>query len=149
PEFWLNRNHPEDAQRIQELFERTEIQKTDYEADYRIVLHDGTIKHLHAIGHPVLNESGNLVEFIGSTLDVTEQWQARVELEKAYEEITHLKDLLQDENVALREELNQASMFEETVGASPALRAVLARVAKVASTDSTVLITGETGTGKE
>jgi PAS domain-containing protein len=66
-EFWLNRNHPEDAKRIQELFERSEIEKTDYEADYRIVLPDGTIKHLHAIGHPILNELGNLIEFVGTS----------------------------------------------------------------------------------
>ena len=71
PEFWLSRNHPEDQKRIQELFECSRIQKTDYEADYRIVLPDGTIKHLHAVGHPVLNESGDLVEFVGTAMDVT------------------------------------------------------------------------------
>jgi formate hydrogenlyase transcriptional activator len=56
---------------------------------------------------------------------------------------------LQDENVALREEIDKASMFEEIVGRSPALQTVLTRVSKVAPTDSNVLITGETGTGKE
>src|SRR6202795_2396941 len=56
---------------------------------------------------------------------------------------------LQQENVALREEVDKASMFEEIVGTSKSLKAVLARIAKVAPTDSTVLITGETGTGKE
>ena len=56
---------------------------------------------------------------------------------------------LHNENVALREEIDRASMFEEIVGTSAALRAVLSRIAKVAPTDSTVLITGETGTGKE
>jgi formate hydrogenlyase transcriptional activator len=75
--------------------------------------------------------------------------QARTELEKALEEIKHLKDRLQDENVALREQIDQALMFEEIVGVSPALRAVLSLVSKVAPTDSTVLLTGETGTGKE
>lgn len=74
---------------------------------------------------------------------------ARAELEKAFEEIKHLKDRLQDENVALREQIDQALMFEEIVGVSPALRAVLSLVSKVAPTDSTVLLTGETGTGKE
>ncbi len=60
-----------------------------------------------------------------------------------------MQDQLYKENIALREEIDKASMFEEIVGESPALQAVLARVAKVAPTDSTVLITGETGTGKE
>jgi formate hydrogenlyase transcriptional activator len=75
--------------------------------------------------------------------------QARAELEKALEEIQRLKERLQDENLVLREEIDQALMFEEIVGASPALRAVLSRASKVAPTDSTVLLTGETGTGKE
>ena len=67
----------------------------------------------------------------------------------ALDEIKKLRDQLYKENIALREEIDKASMFEEIVGESPALQAVLARVAKVAPTDSTVLITGETGTGKE
>jgi formate hydrogenlyase transcriptional activator len=75
--------------------------------------------------------------------------EARAELEDAVEEIKRLKDRLQDENVALREQIDQALMFEEIVGVSPALRAVLSLVSKVAPTDSTVLLTGETGTGKE
>jgi transcriptional regulator with GAF, ATPase, and Fis domain len=69
--------------------------------------------------------------------------------EVALEENQCLKDRLQDENLVLREQIDQAIMFEEIVGASPALRAVLSRVSKVARTDSTVLLTGETGTGKE
>jgi formate hydrogenlyase transcriptional activator len=75
--------------------------------------------------------------------------QARGELEKALGEIQRLKDRLQDENLVLREQIDQALMFEEIVGVSPALRGVLSRVSKVAPTDSTVLLTGETGTGKE
>src|SRR5882762_6739476 len=75
--------------------------------------------------------------------------QARGELEKALGEIQRLKDRLQDENLVLREQIDQALMFEEIVGASPVLRAVLSQVSKVAPTNSTVLLTGETGTGKE
>jgi len=82
-------------------------------------------------------------------MDVTEQDQARAALERAYDEISKLKDQLYKENLALREEIDQASMFEEIVGSSPALHRVLSNVVKVAPTDSTVLITGETGTGKE
>ncbi len=77
------------------------------------------------------------------------QWQARAELEKAFEEIKRLKDRLHDENVVLREQIDRDFMFEEIVGSSPALKTVLSSVVKVAPTDSTVLITGETGTGKE
>jgi PAS domain S-box-containing protein len=82
-EFWLGRNHPDDQKRIRELFERAEIEKTDYEADYRIVIPDGAIKHLHAIGHPILNESGELVEFIGTVMDITERKKAESELRRS------------------------------------------------------------------
>jgi PAS domain S-box-containing protein len=82
-EFWLSRNHLEDQKRIQGLFERSRIQKTDYEADYRIVLPDGAIKHLHAVGHPVLNESGDLVEFVGTTMDITERKQREEALRRS------------------------------------------------------------------
>ena len=76
---------------------------------------------------------------------------AAISLENArlYGEVSALKDQLYKENLVLRDEVDRTSMFEEIVGTSPALQPVLARVAKVASTDSTVLITGETGTGKE
>jgi PAS domain S-box-containing protein len=268
-EFWLNRNHPEDAKHIQELFEACEIQKTNYEANYRIVLPDGSVKHLHAIGHPIVNEKGGLVEFVGTVMDVTEQHEARAALQTAFEQLTaeetelrrmadaiasyvyvlrpdgtalyanqtvldytgltledvqradlragvlypedverlreerhealargkpfeieqrelgkdgnyrwflvrynplrddhgniirwyatgtdiedrkRAEERMREENLALREQIDQAFMFEEIVGSSPALQTVLSSIVKVAPTDSTVLITGETGTGKE
>src|SRR5580692_3371035 len=82
-EFWLSRNHIEDQKRIQELFERSRTQKTDYDADYRIVLPDGAIKHLHAVGHPVLNASGDLVEFVGTAMDITERKQREEALRRS------------------------------------------------------------------
>jgi transcriptional regulator with GAF, ATPase, and Fis domain len=108
----------------------------------------GVVKHVEVAGQAVSNECGE-VEFVGSVMDVTEVKRAQQALEQAFQEIKALKDQLQRENIALREEIGETSMFEEIVGASPLLKAVLARVAKVAPTDSTVLITGETGTGKE
>jgi transcriptional regulator with GAF, ATPase, and Fis domain len=81
--------------------------------------------------------------------NVTNEREARVALETAFQQIEVLKDQLYKENLALRDEVDRVSMFEEVVGASPRLRAVLSRVSKVAPTDSTVLLTGETGTGKE
>src|SRR5262245_7529814 len=143
-EMFLRRVHPEDHTKIKPIEENY-----DRETEFRIVLPDGSIKCLHGVGHPVINESGEVIEHFGTVMDVTEQRRARMALEKAYEEISKLKDQLYKENLALREEIDQASMFEEIVGTSSALQRVLSNVAKVAPTDSTVLITGETGTGKE
>jgi transcriptional regulator with GAF, ATPase, and Fis domain len=96
---------------------------------------------MHSTGEPVL-EKGKVTRLIGNTLDITEQ-------ENALEEIKRLKDELYKENIVLREEINSTSMFEEVLGTSAVLQRVLALAAKVAPTDSTVLIMGETGTGKE
>jgi len=148
-EFYFNKIHPDHRKRVRELFKSCEIHRTDYQADYPIVLPDDTVKHIHAIGHPVMNKSGEIEEWVGTVMDVTEQWHSTAALEKAFVEIKELKDQLYKENLALRDEVDRASMFEEIVGNSSALQDVLSRIAKVAPTDSTVLITGETGTGKE
>jgi PAS domain S-box-containing protein len=261
-EALFQRIHPEDRDRVRrEAFPERTAAGSHFDVEYRIVLPDGAIKHLHSVGHPVVNESGDLVEFIGTTVDITarkqaedkireqevelrqildaapqflfvlgsdgsrlyanqsvlefrgltvEEWQKLDfrerfhpdDVERMVREREHalssgsplqtearmlrhdgkyrwflfrykpLKDQqghitrwvvpaididdrkrseerLQHENVALREEIDKASMFEEIVGTSPALQTVLSRVSKVATTDSTVLITGETGTGKE
>src|SRR5258707_2492909 len=81
--------------------------------------------------------------------DGAEHLEKEAALESAVEELELLREQLDKENLALRGEVDRVSMFEEIVGMSPALQAVLSRVVKVAATDSTVLITGETGTGKE
>jgi PAS domain S-box-containing protein len=141
--------HPDDRARVRQTYDSAQYRKVDFEAEYRIVLHDGTIKYLHTIGHPVLNETGDVVEYVGTGMDVTEQRQSRFKLENAFEEIKRLKDRLHDENMALREEIDHVFMFDEIVGTSPTLRTVLSNMMKVAPTDSTVLISGETGTGKE
>jgi PAS domain S-box-containing protein len=150
PHF-LDRVHPDDRPLIEERerAESTQMGWVDSGVDYRIVLPDGTIKHLHSVAHLVMNESGEPAEVVGTTMDVTEQHEARAALETAFGQIETLKDQLYHENIALREEIDRSSMFEEIVGESPALQAVLANVTKVAPTDSTVLVTGETGTGKE
>jgi transcriptional regulator with GAF, ATPase, and Fis domain len=129
--------------------ETSEKDWVDSQNDFRIVLPDGTIKHLHSVANPVRDRSGEITEVVGTVMDVTEQWKARTELERAFEENKRLKDRLHDENIALREQIDQTFMFEEIVGSSPALQTVLSSIVKVAPTDSTVLITGETGTGKE
>ena len=148
-EFFFESMHPEDRSRVRETYEVAQVNKRDFATDYRILLPDGTLRYMHTVGHPVINASGEVLEFSGTGIEVTEQVEARIELEKALEEIHRLKDHLQDENLALREEVVHASMFEEIVGASPALQATLTSITMVAPTDSTVLVSGETGTGKE
>jgi PAS domain S-box-containing protein len=144
-----SRLHPEDRERVLESLGKALREGKDVADEYRMVLPDGTVKHMHTLGHPVLNSSGEIVELFGTVMDVTEQHRNRAVLEGAFDEIRTLKDQLYKENLALREEVDRASMFEEIVGTSKSLEAVLAQVGKVAPTNSTVLITGETGTGKE
>jgi PAS domain S-box-containing protein len=277
------RLHPEDAPYYTPAVEQAIRDRTDFETDYRILLPDGVAKYIHVVGHPVVNASGEVIELVGTAMDVTEQHlaraalqtafteqqEARAALQRAFEQIKAeetelrwmtdaiatyiyvlspdgkplyanqtvldytgltLEDLLKEdhrarilhpddverfreerrealargvpfeneqrglgkdgkyrwflvrynplrddqgriirwyatgtdiedrkraeermrnENLALREQIDQAFMFEEIVGSSPALQNVLSSIVKVAPTDSTVLITGETGTGKE
>src|SRR6266852_4462645 len=82
-EFFFSKFHPEDRKRIVDLFERAELEKTEFQVDYRIVLPEGTIKHLHTVGHPILNESGDLVEFVGTAMDVTAAKQAEEALRRS------------------------------------------------------------------
>src|ERR1700719_2981 len=66
------RTHPEDRAKWQGTIDRAIAEKSDYEAEFRILLPDGSVKHIHTVGHPVLNASGNLVQFVGSSTDITE-----------------------------------------------------------------------------
>jgi PAS domain S-box-containing protein len=145
----LQRMHPEDQAKAQEAKDRATNEKSDYEVDHRIFLPDGTVKYTHTVGHPVLNASGDVEQFVCTMMDVTERKKAEEALRKAFEEIKGLRDQLYQENIALREEITRTSMFEEIVGTSLPLQKVLTRISKVAPSNSSVLITGETGTGKE
>ena len=125
-EIVLSQAHPEDRAAIQQLIDRITREVEDWNSEHRLRMPAGVVKPLHVV-HP----------------------DATAGTESAYAEIQALKDRLQSENIVLREEIDKTSMFEEIVGASPPLRTVLSHVSKVAPTDSTVLIAGETGTGKE
>ena len=71
PEFWFSRIHPEDRVRFRDLYMKCLREKTAYETDFRIVLPDGTIRHEHSAGRPVLNNAGEIVEYVATTVDVT------------------------------------------------------------------------------
>ena len=144
----LQRTHPEDRPMLQDLVSRASETGKDFEVEYRFVLPGGNAKTVHVVAHGLIDKSGSL-EFVGAVMDVTPAKQATSDLEKAFREIQQLKDRLYKENIALRDEIDKSSMFEEIVGASPQLQGVLSQISRVGPTDSTVLITGETGTGKE
>jgi formate hydrogenlyase transcriptional activator len=101
----------------------------------RAARRDGEYRWCFVRYKPLRDEQGRITRWVVAGIDIDDRKRA--------------EERLHHENIALREEIDKASMFEEIVGVSPALEAVLTRVAKVAPTESTVFITGETGTGKE
>ena len=140
--------HPGDRATIQAVEDALREQDA-IEYDYRIILGDGSIKFIHAVTRSFRNEAGKVMEFVGTAMDVTEHNRAKNELQRAFDEIKALKDQLYNENLALKYQVDRACIGDEIIGDSPSLRRVLDSASKVAPTDSTVLILGETGTGKE
>jgi transcriptional regulator with GAF, ATPase, and Fis domain len=137
----LERIHPEDLQLVRQVTADASQDGKDVDVEHRLLMPDGTVKTIRVLGHTSQEPDGQPI-FLGAITDISV-------VKNAFEEIRILRDQLYKENLALREEIDITRMFEEIVGSSPALQALLAKVAKVAPTDSTVLITGETGTGKE
>jgi formate hydrogenlyase transcriptional activator len=151
PRLWLETIHPEDRARVADAVGGwiDGVNAGYQDVEFRIVRTDGSIRWIHEHGVLAVDDHGNPIRVSGISTDITERKEAEQELQRAFAEIQALKDRLQQENIALREEVEKTSMFEEIVGVSPQLRSVLSQVSRVAPTDSTVLITGETGTGKE
>jgi formate hydrogenlyase transcriptional activator len=127
--------HPDDAERLKAGILDALSRGTSFAMETRMRRHDGVYRWFLYQISPLRDEQERIVRWCGTRIDIEDRKQA--------------EDRTQRENLVLREEIEQVSMFEEIVGASAPLQRVLARVAKVARTDSTVLITGETGTGKE
>jgi transcriptional regulator with GAF, ATPase, and Fis domain/predicted ATPase len=148
-EFAVSRAHPEDRDELRQAIDRAAREAQHLDHRYRLLTPDGAVKYLHVVAQPVRDTATGETEYVGAVMDVTAVQESRQALEKAFTEIETLKDQLQRENIVLREEVDKTSMFEEIVGASPPLRAVLSHLSRVAPLDSTVLISGETGTGKE
>jgi len=97
--FW-QRVHPADLDRVRDLLLKAAQQSTEYDHEHRIVLPDGTLKHIHAIGHPVLDEGGQLIEYVGTAMDVTERKLAEDELRQHRD---HLEDLVRQRTEQLAE----------------------------------------------
>lgn len=133
---WQCMIHPQDRDGYLEKRRAAIASGKPYEGEFRIRCGaTGEYRWFLTRVVPLRDERGNILRWYGTVTDIDDRKRA--------------EEKLQHENVALREEIDKSSMFEEIVGSSAALRATLSRVAKVAPSDSTVLITGETGTGKE
>jgi PAS domain S-box-containing protein len=148
---WATNNsfHPDDIRRTSDAWKRALETGQPFEFENRGRRADGVYRWFHARVRPLRDAEGRIVRWYVLATDIDDRKRSEGELGKAFEEINRLKDRLHYENVALREQIDQVFMFEEIVGSSPALKTVLSSIVKVAPTDSTVLITGETGTGKE
>lgn len=81
-EVFLERLHPDDRESVRAIMLRAASERTEYEVEHRVIRPDGTTRHIHAIGHPVLNLSGNVVEYVGSAVDSTERKQAEEERDR-------------------------------------------------------------------
>jgi formate hydrogenlyase transcriptional activator len=127
--------HPDDWERVERASDSNRSRGSAYELEMRVQGADGNYRWFLVRYNPLHDDKGQVKRWYVALTDIDERKRA--------------EEKLQQENVALREEIDKASMFEEIVGTSKSLKAVLSEIAKVAPTDSTVLITGETGTGKE
>jgi PAS domain S-box-containing protein len=127
--------HPDDAALAGEEDPSKFLAGVPFEVEMRLRRSDGLYRWFQYRLSPIVDEQGRITRWYGTGTDIHDR--------KAAEQ------RLQDENVSLREELNRASMFDEIVGTSEPLKKVVSRISRVAPTDSGVLITGETGTGKE
>jgi formate hydrogenlyase transcriptional activator len=127
--------HREDVERLRGERGAALARGVPFENEQRVRRKDGQYRWLLIQYNPLLDERGEVIRWYATGTDIDDRKRAEERTRK--------------ENLALREEIDQSSMFEEIVGSSQAIRGVLSQVTKVAKTDSTVLIIGETGTGKE
>jgi formate hydrogenlyase transcriptional activator len=127
--------HPDDLERLRDERQQALSRGEPFEVELRARRKDGQYRWFLVRYNPLRDDEGRIIRWYATGIDIDDRKQA--------------EERVQKENLALREEIDHSSMFEEIVGSSAPLRKVLAQVTRVAPVDSTVLILGETGTGKE
>jgi formate hydrogenlyase transcriptional activator len=135
PDFRARFVHPEDWTRLHDARRQGLSGSVPFEIEQRLRRKDGQYRWFVVRYHPLRDDQGQILRWYASGTDIDDRKRA--------------EERTRNENLVLREEIDRASMFEEIVGSSPALQHVLTQAAKVAKTEATVLILGETGTGKE
>ena len=146
---WQTGLHAEDQSSCKQTFELAFEKKESFRIEYRLRRADGVYRWVLDCGAPRFSSDGEFLGFIGSCIDITERKESEDALQKAHHELSELKNELEAENIYLHAKLQLGEPFGEIVGQSEAIKYVHFKTGQVAPTDSTVLITGETGTGKE
>ncbi len=150
-EFWNEHLHPDDRPHVLDLRQQLHDGKLpQLSVEYRFLHPTRGSRWIHHVARVSSRDAeGRTLRSYGVMRDVTEEREARESLRRSYEEIERLKDRLQAETDYLRAEINVVQAHNEITGRSPLIRKVLREVEQVAPTDSSVLVLGETGTGKE
>jgi PAS domain S-box-containing protein len=148
-ELFLESVHPSCRESVAEAVQKAVEDEREVDVEYRIVLPDGRERWVHSRGRIQPASATKPARLLGASVDVTERKRSEDELQRSYEEVQKLRRQLELENAYLRQEHRLQHAHERIVGESPAIMKVLELVEQVAPTGSTVLIEGETGTGKE
>ncbi len=148
-EFFLERMPLEDREPFVKAVRHSLESGSDFWAEHRLSRKDGGDTWWEVHGTCVELEDGRPVRWVGTSRNITERKKAELELRQALSELKEIKSQLEAENLVLREEIEREHEFGDIVGKSVALKSMLQQAEQVARTNSAVLITGETGTGKE
>ncbi len=140
--------HPDDLELVRQAIASALGAGEPVNVEYRIRVGGGRLRWILSRGRPYFKSTGEPDRLLGVSIDISDRKRMEIELKKRLKEIEELKRRLENENLYLRRELGEEQGFDKIVGASNALKTVIGAARKVAPTDATVLILGETGTGK-
>jgi formate hydrogenlyase transcriptional activator len=148
-DFFRSVLHPDDAEILWAAVDRHLKQGAPYDVEFRLRTKTGPYRWFRSRGKAQRDETGQAIWMAGSLQDVHNRKVAETELREALREVERLTDRLRAENVYLQEEIASSQGFDEIVGESEPLRLTLTKIEHVADTGASVLLLGETGTGKE
>ncbi len=146
---FLEAVHPDDRERAEATLTRCLATRDLVRLEYRVVLPDGKVRWIVSRGRSYSRTPAQPERVMGVAIDITPRKTMEERIRSQLEEIQQLKQQLEQENVYLRDEINLRQGHEGIIAHSRAMKQILAQVEQVAPTDATVLIAGETGTGKE